>query len=88
MFIAFLISVALNAFLLAISASTDPRQESLSRIEAIANALLTPAGQLTEWMAPGHGGAQIAVLFISSLACYTVVAWVALSLPVWWRNRG
>jgi hypothetical protein len=85
--IAFLISIALNGVLLAIASSIDPRQENLSRIASIANALLKPPGALTEWLAPGHGGAQIVVLFMSSVAVYTVVAWVALSLPVWWQRR-
>lgn len=87
MVIAFLISIALNGVLLAIASSIDSRQENLSRIASIANVLLRPANALTAWLAPGHGGAQIAALFISSIAVYTVVAWVALSLPIWWRHR-
>lgn len=84
---AFLISIALNGLLLAIASSIDPRQQNLSRIASVANALLRPANALTEWLAPGHGGAQIAALFISSIVLYTVVAWVALSLPIWWQHR-
>src|SRR5260370_30848478 len=87
MVIAFLISIVLNGVLLAIASSINPRQENLSRIASIANALLRPANALTDWLAPGHGGAQIAALFISSIFFYTVLAWVALSLPVWWRHR-
>ncbi len=87
MVIAFLISIVLNGVLLAIASSINPRQENLSRIASIANALLRPANALTDWLAPGHGGAQIAALFISSIVVYTVLAWVALSLPVWWRHR-
>ena len=87
MVIAFLISIALNGVLLAIASSIDPRQADLSRIASVANVLLGPANALTEWLAPGHGGAQIAALFISSIVLYTGVAWVALSLPVWWQHR-
>ena len=85
--VAFLVSLALNGVLLAIASSIDPRQENLSRIASIANALLRPADALTEWLASGHGGAQIVILFVSSVVVYTVVTWVALSLPVWWRHR-
>jgi hypothetical protein len=85
--IAFLISIALNGILLAIASSVDPRQENLSRVASAANALLKPAEALTEWLAPGHGGTQIVVLFGSSVVVYAVVAWVVLSLPVWWRHR-
>jgi hypothetical protein len=84
---AFLVSIALNGVLVGIAASIDPRQENLSRIVSIANALLMPANALTERLAPGHGGAQIVLLFMFSIFVYTVIAWVALSLPVWWRNR-
>jgi hypothetical protein len=84
---AFLISIALNGVLVAIASSIDPRQENRSRIASIANALLMPANALTERLAPGHGGVQIVLLFMFSIFVYTVVAWVALSLPVWWRNR-
>jgi len=85
--IAFLVSIALNGVLLAVASSIDPTQENLSRAASIANALLKPAGAFTEWLAPGHGGAQIVVLFGSSVVVYAVVAWVAISLPGWWRQR-
>ena len=75
--VALLVSIALNGVLLAIASS----------IASIANALLRPADALTECLAPGHGGAQVVVLFMCSVFVYTVVAWVALSLPVWWRHR-
>ncbi len=79
--------MVLNGILLAVAFSIDPRQENLSRIASIANALLRPAGALTQQLAPGHGGAQIVMLFVSSVLFYAFVAWVALSLPVWWRHR-
>jgi hypothetical protein len=85
--VAFLVSIALNGVLLAIASSIDPRQENMSRIATIANALLRPADALKDWLAPGHGGVQIGVLFMCSVFVYTVVAWVAFSLPVWWRHR-
>jgi hypothetical protein len=50
--------------------------------------LLTPAEELTIRLAPGHGGAQIFNLVISSFVIYAIVGWVALSLPAWWRRRG
>ncbi len=85
--IALLISIALNGILLAIGFSIDPKRENLSRIASVANALLRPAGAFTEQFAPGHGGTQILILIISSLVFYTLVVWVALSLPVWWTRR-
>lgn len=85
--IALLISIALNVILFAVDFSIDPRQESLSRIQHLVVVLLTPAEALTTRLAPGHGGAQIFDLVISSFAIYTILAWVALSLPAWWRRR-
>lgn len=86
--IALVISVALNCVLLAVASATDPRQENLSRIESIADALLMPAGELTAWLAPGHTGTQVVVSIVISIAIYTAVAWVTISLPVWWQRRG
>jgi hypothetical protein len=84
---AFVISMILNGGLLAVAFSIDPKQENLSRTASIANALLRPAGALTEYLAPGHSGAQIVMLFVTSVLFCTAVAWVVLSLPVWWRSR-
>ena len=84
--LALLISIGLNVFLLAVAFSIDPRREELSRNERWANALLMPAGKLTDALVPGHGGAQIVALVLFSVAFYTAVSWVALSLPVWWRS--
>jgi hypothetical protein len=86
--VAFLVSIALNVILFAVDFSIDPRQEKLSRIEHLVVVLLTPADALTTWLAPGHGGAQIFDLVLFSLAIYTIVSWVAISLPAWWRRRG
>ena len=85
--IAVLISIALNGIMLTIDFSIDPRQEKLSRIESIVVVLLKPAEGLTMWLAPGHGGAQILALVAFSVLVYSVVAWVVLSLPIWWRHR-
>jgi hypothetical protein len=85
--IAFVVSTVLNGFLLAIAFSIDPKREKLSGIETIANNLLKPAAALTQRLMPGHTGAQIAGLFIFSLLVYTLVAWVVVSLPLWWRHR-
>jgi hypothetical protein len=85
--IALVISVALNCVLFA-AASSYPRQENLSRIESIANALLMPAGELTAWLVPGHTGTQVVVSIVISIAIYTAVAWVTISLPAWWQRRG
>lgn len=86
--IALAISVALNCLLLAMASSIDPKQENLSRIESIGNAVLIPASEVTTWLAPGHGGTQVVVLYLTSIAIYTAVAWVTISLPVWWQRRG
>ena len=85
--LALLVSVGLNLLLLAVAFSVDPRREELSRSERWANALLMPAGKLTDALVPGHGGAQIVALVLFSVAFYTALSWVALSLPAWWRSR-
>jgi len=85
--IALLISIALNVALFAVDFSIDPRQESLSRIQHLVVVLLTPAEALSTRFAPGHGGAQIFDLVVSSFAIYNIAAWVVLSLPAWWRRR-
>lgn len=86
--VAVMISLALNGVLLVIDFSIHPQQDKLSTIENIVVGLLRPADLLTRWLAPGHGGAQILFLIMSSVVFYAVVAWVALSLPIWWRHRG
>jgi len=85
--IALLISITLNVALFAVDFSIDPRRESLSRIQHLVVVLLTPAEALSTRLAPGHGGSQIFDLVVSSFAIYTIAAWVALSLPAWWRRR-
>jgi hypothetical protein len=84
---AFVISIILNGALLAVSISTDPRQEHLSTIESIADALLEPPAQLTMELVPGHSGTQVFMMFLFSLLMYTAMAWVALSPPRGWRRR-
>jgi hypothetical protein len=81
------ISIMLNGFLLAVASSIDPGQEKLSIVARTANVLLEPGEALTEQLAPGHSGAQIVVLFVSSILIYAFVAWIFLSLPAWWRSR-
>lgn len=85
--IAFVVSIALNIILFAIDFSIDPLQQELSRIQRLGVNLLRPADALTVWLMPGHTGAQIAALVIFSVAVYSIIAWVLISLPVWWRNR-
>jgi hypothetical protein len=84
--VALLISIALNLILFAVDFSIDPRQESLSRIQHLVVVLLTPAEALSTRLAPGHGGAQIFNLVVSSFAIYTIMGWVALSLAAWTRE--
>ena len=81
------ISVCLNVALFAIDFSIDPLRRELSRTQQLVVALLGPADALTTRLVPGHGGAQIAALAVFSFVFYAVVAWVFLSLPVWWRER-
>jgi hypothetical protein len=85
--VAFLISIGLNVVLFAVDFSIDPRQEELSQLQRCVVALLSPADTLTTSLVPGHGGTQILALVIFSVVVYTFVAWMALSLPAWWRNR-
>lgn len=84
---AFMLSIGFNAVLLAVAFSTDPRRAELSRIERWGNFLLGPAAALTAALVPGHGGAQIVALVLFSFAFYAALAWVAISLPTWWRTR-
>lgn len=84
---AFLISIGLNAILFAIDFSIDPRRGELSQIQRWAVGLLSPAESLTMGFAAGHGGEQILALVLFSVLVYAIAAWVALSLPAWWRRR-
>ena len=88
MAVAFLAFIALNGGLLAIASSIDPRQENQSRIESIANALLRPADALKGWFAPGHGGAQIAVLFHVLRCCLYGCGLVGPELACMVANQG
>jgi hypothetical protein len=85
--LALLLSIALNVLLFAVDSSIDPRQEELSQIQLCVVSLLKPAVALVTWLAPGHGGVQIFYGVLFSVVVYTVVIWLALSLPVWWRRR-
>jgi hypothetical protein len=56
------------------------------------NVLGGPGGSFAEWLVPpGHdaayflGGAAVSIL-VSLIFC-TLLAWVVVSLPVWWRDR-
>ncbi len=82
-----LISLILNCVLVAIEFSIDPRQEKLSAVQNIVVGLLKPAEALTTRFVPGHSGAQIVSMIVFSFAVYALIAWVGLSLPVWWRRR-
>jgi hypothetical protein len=84
---ALLVSIVVNAVLLAIDVSINPRQVRLSGIQAVAAALLTPAEAFVERVAPGHSGTQIVAGIVSSLAFYAVVTWLVLSLCAWWCDR-
>jgi len=84
---ALLVSAVFSAVVLAVDFGINPTQEGLSKAQTAAVALLTPAEFLTEQSAPGHSGVQIVVLAVWTLALYTVLAWVALSLGAWWRSR-
>ena len=85
--ISFLISVLLNGILVSIDFSINPRQAHLSTPQNIAVMLLRPAEALMARFVPGHGGAQIVALVGFSIIIYALVAWLALSLPTWWRYR-
>jgi hypothetical protein len=91
--IAFLISIALNSFLFAVSFSINPRNPvPNSGVQRIVEALSAPSSTFAEWVAPrGHGGAHFVIALIaavaSSVGFYAALAWVILSLPVWWRHR-
>ena len=85
--IALLLSIGLNVLLLAVAFSIDPRRAELSRIERWSNFLLSPAATLTATLVPGHTGAQFVALTLFSFAFYAALAWVAISLPAWWRTR-
>ena len=84
---AFLISIGLNAILFAVDFSIDPRRVELSRFQRWVVTLLSPAESLAMGFAPGHGGVQILALVVFSVLVCAIAAWLALSLPVWWRGR-
>jgi len=84
---AFLISIGLNAILFAVAFSIDPRRAELSRVQRCVVTLLSPAESLTMVFAPGHGGGQILALFAFSVLVYAIAAWLAFSVPAWWRRR-
>ena len=85
--VAFLISLALNSVVLTVDFWIDPRQAELSTSQRFVIWLLRPAEMLTNRLTPGHGGLQILALAMFSVLIYTFGAWVALSVPVWWRRR-
>ena len=87
LFFALLVSVAINIVLFAIDFSINPIQAKLSPTQQLVVRLLGPADTLTTRLVPGHGGSQILALIMFSIAIYSIVAWVFISLPVWWRNR-
>ena len=91
--ISFLFSLALNSLLFAVSLSINPRKPvPTSGMQRIVDALSAPSSTFAEWVAPGgHGGTHFVIALIaavaSSLVFYAALAWVILSLPVWWRHR-
>jgi len=85
--IALLVSIAVNIILFAIDFSINPHQPELSQTQQLVVRLLGPADALTTRLAPGHGGAQLAALVMFSVVVYFIVAWVFISLPLWWRDR-
>jgi len=91
--IAFLISIGLNSFLFAVSLSINPHNPApTSGVERIVDALSAPSSAFAEWIAPpGHGGAHFVIALIAavvfSVCFYAALAWVLVSLPVWWRHR-
>ena len=85
--IAIMLSIAFNVVLLAVASNVDPRMAELTRIERWDIFLLSPAAALTAALVPGHSGAQIVAIALFSFAFYAALAWVAISLPVWWRTR-
>ena len=85
--IALLLSIGLNVALLTVASGIDPRKAELSRIESCSNFLLSPAGTLTAMLVPGHTGVQIVAMALFSFAFYAALAWVAISVPAWWRTR-
>jgi hypothetical protein len=91
--IAFILSVVLNVFLFVVSLSINPsRKGSTSETARVLDVLSAPSTAFAEWIAPrGHGGAHFVVALIaaivSSVVFYAALAWVVLSLPIWWRHR-
>ena len=89
---AFLISIGLNAILFAVDFSIDPRRGELSGVQRWVVRLLSPAESLTwhlQWVtafAVGYGRERILALVAFSVLVYAIAAWVALSLPAWWRR--
>lgn len=58
-----------------------------SSVARLLDDLGAPAGELTDWIAPGHTGVQPFLAMLFSAVFTWAVIWIALSLPSWWRNR-
>src|SRR5258707_796987 len=84
--IAILISVILNFVLIIVTSAIDPERLVASRLGTIINALGRPGGAFTEWFSPGHGGIQIAIIIVSSIAFYAGIVWITLTAWNWLRR--
>jgi hypothetical protein len=85
--IALIMSIALNSILMAIPFFVAPETFQSLAIGKIVNALGRPGGAFTEWLLPGHDLPQVALLIVSSVLFYAVLAWLVLTL-IFWRSRG
>jgi hypothetical protein len=90
--VACFISLIVNIIWFVLDASTIPTSYPPSRADKIVNLLGSPGGKFADWLAPlGHdiahvlGGFLLAIGF--SFVFYATLAWVIISLPVWWRER-
>lgn len=77
-------SIFLNFVLLAIAVFA---QNGSSLTTRVADAMMAPAGALTERFLPGHSGAQLFFGFVISCVLYTLVIWPVIALPRLGRRR-
>src|SRR5579864_7299091 len=90
LFLALMVSGAINVIGIILDSSTNSRRYPPSIPSRIVEIIFSPAGAFAEWVVPaGHDAAHIlgaaAVSIVSSLIFYAIVSWVILT--IWARAR-
>lgn len=80
-------SIFLNCLLIAASFDAKDLEKQGSTFYRVGDVLWTPAGAFGEALFPGHDITQIFLMILFSITFYTVLIWILMSLPSWWRHR-